>query len=268
MQIDITILLPVRNGGAFVEQAIESILMQCFDSYKLIVSNNKSTDDTAAIIEKFANNPKITVVNQVDDLDMFDHFNRCLEYVDTKYFMMLHHDDVFFDSSALKRAHEVMESDASISSVYSDMVYLDRYGKIISCRKFSRPTLVDGNVIAKASVIKTRNLFGIPLLVRSEAVCKSNFDNRITYAADLDFSIAVSRNRIFYHFPLPLIGYRIHGMNATFELFWKALGQMRLIAKKNQIDLNVLDVVRMFANSVIVAVQKWAFFLYVNYIRA
>ena len=47
-------LLPVWNGEAFLEQAMESILRQTLSSFELIVIDDGSTDRTAAIAEEFA----------------------------------------------------------------------------------------------------------------------------------------------------------------------------------------------------------------------
>jgi hypothetical protein len=50
----VSVLLPVWNGEAFLEQAMESILRQTFSSFELIVIDDGSTDRTAAIAEGFA----------------------------------------------------------------------------------------------------------------------------------------------------------------------------------------------------------------------
>jgi glycosyltransferase involved in cell wall biosynthesis len=48
------VLLPVWNGEAFLEQAIESILRQTFSSFELIVIDDGSSDRSADIAEEFA----------------------------------------------------------------------------------------------------------------------------------------------------------------------------------------------------------------------
>jgi len=50
----VSVLLPVWNGEAFLEQAMESILRQTLSSFELIVIDDGSTDRTAAIAEKLA----------------------------------------------------------------------------------------------------------------------------------------------------------------------------------------------------------------------
>jgi len=48
------VLLPVWNGAAFLEQAMESILRQTLSSFELIVIDDGSTDRTGAIAERLA----------------------------------------------------------------------------------------------------------------------------------------------------------------------------------------------------------------------
>ena len=50
----VSVLLPVWDGEAFLEQALESILQQTLTSFELIVIDDGSTDRTAAIAEEFA----------------------------------------------------------------------------------------------------------------------------------------------------------------------------------------------------------------------
>ncbi len=50
----VSVLLPVWNGEAFLEQAMESILRQTLSSFELIVIDDGSTDASVQIAEKFA----------------------------------------------------------------------------------------------------------------------------------------------------------------------------------------------------------------------
>ena len=50
----VSIGMPVYNGAQFLEQAIESILAQTFTDLELVISDNASDDDTAAISNVYA----------------------------------------------------------------------------------------------------------------------------------------------------------------------------------------------------------------------
>lgn len=263
----ITVIIPVRNGAAYIENAVSSVLAQTTKSFQVIVSDNGSTDATTSLLSKYADNPRIKIVRQTGQFDMFAHFNKCLEMVGTKYFMMLHHDDFLCDESALEQALVVMEKSPSLSTVYCDMVYVDKVGRFINHRKFSRAGIVNADVIAKQSVLSTRNLFGIPLLIRSESIKSVKYDNRITYAADLEFSIAIAKRGEVFYIQKPLIAYRIHGANASVSLFRLAFEQMKLIASKHAISINIPERAGMYLQAWLVALQKWTYFQYLDKVR-
>lgn len=50
----VSIGLPVYNGARFLSQTLDSLLAQTFDDFELIVSDNASTDGTAAICADYA----------------------------------------------------------------------------------------------------------------------------------------------------------------------------------------------------------------------
>jgi len=263
----ITVIIPVRNGAAYIEKAVFSVLSQTTKVFQVIVSDNGSTDATASLLSKYADDPRIKVVRQTGQFDMFAHFNKCLEMVETKYFMMLHHDDFLYDEAALEQALAIMEKSPSLSTVYCDLVYVDKVGRFINHRQFNRAGIVNADAIAKQSVLSTRNLFGIPLLVRSVSTKGVRYDNRITYAADMEFSIAIAKCGEIFYIQKPLIAYRIHGANASVSLFKLAFEQMKLIASKHAISINLPERAGMYLQAWLVALQKWAYFQYLDKVR-
>ncbi|QWD91096.1 glycosyltransferase [Polynucleobacter sp. MWH-Braz-FAM2G] len=50
----ISVLLPVYNGASFLAASIESILSQSFEDFELLILNDGSTDDSAAIARTYA----------------------------------------------------------------------------------------------------------------------------------------------------------------------------------------------------------------------
>jgi len=50
----VSVLMPVHNGGRFVEDAVNSILLQTFDDFELIIGDDGSTDQTLEIISRLA----------------------------------------------------------------------------------------------------------------------------------------------------------------------------------------------------------------------
>ena len=176
--------------------------------------------------------------------------------------------DYLYAPTALERARAALESHPGVHAVYCDLAYVDERDALILVRRFGRHGVVDSDRVAKTALVKTRNLFGIPLLVRTKALAGARYDRTLPYVADLDISIAISRHGSFFHLGEPLIANRYHGDNATLGLFGRARDQMKLIAAKHDIALTGLDGLRMALNSWTTTLQKWVFLQYVGKMRA
>jgi glycosyltransferase involved in cell wall biosynthesis len=59
----VTVLMPVYNAGAYVAEAIESVLTQTWRDFEFLVINDGSTDDTLAVIKRY-NDPRIKLIDQ------------------------------------------------------------------------------------------------------------------------------------------------------------------------------------------------------------
>jgi hypothetical protein len=127
MAVDFLIFLPVRNGGHYVREAIDSVLAQTFPDWKLIVLENASTDDTARTVAAY-DDPRIEVVPADRPLEMYDNWHRGYEYLggdvpgDT-IVTFLGHDDVFRPSFLADIASLVEQfPDATIYQTHFDLI--------------------------------------------------------------------------------------------------------------------------------------------------
>ncbi len=60
----ISVVLPVYNHGAYLEEAVESVLKASNRPLELIIIDDGSTDDTPEVLKKFSGHDQITVVTQ------------------------------------------------------------------------------------------------------------------------------------------------------------------------------------------------------------
>ena len=50
----ISVVMAAYNTGAFIREAIDSILCQSEQNFELLITNDGSSDDTEAIVQSFA----------------------------------------------------------------------------------------------------------------------------------------------------------------------------------------------------------------------
>ena len=127
-----SVIIPVYNGAKFIDNAIESVLSQTNSDWELIVVNDGSKDATMSVLEKYADNDKIRIINQ-ENAGVSVARNTGFEASKGEYIAFLDADDVWH-----KTHLEVM---ADLIKKYPDA---GLYGT------FTRTVLVNGDVIEKA----------------------------------------------------------------------------------------------------------------------
>src|SRR5579872_5712096 len=76
----ISVCIPVKNGGAFLPLAVESVLGQSFEDVELIIVDNCSSDGSAQWVEqRAASAPRIRFYRNTTDIGMTANFNACLK---------------------------------------------------------------------------------------------------------------------------------------------------------------------------------------------
>jgi len=137
---------------------------------------------------------------------------------------------------------------------------VDGDSKPIFPRRFRRAGRIKNDAVARASILTTRNLFGIPLLIRSDAVGDVRYDPDLYHTSDVDFSIALGRGRDMYHISEQLIALRIHKSNNTHRCYNTISRELAVSAKKNDIGLSGQDRLVMWCSDRWQRLQKFVFF--------
>lgn len=263
----ITVFIPVRNGQDYIEDAINSVLRQTYKNLKIVIADNDSSDNTKNIIANYLKDKRVNLVCRQKDVGCVENFNKCLSAIDTEYYMMLSHDDRFYDNNALQIAVEILDKHSDVVAVHSDMMFIDRIGQPITRKKFGYSGLIDSDSIAKRSIVSGRNFFSIPLLIRTAAVGDLRFDASLPLSNDFDFSVALGQGKKVFHCPGVLLAIRFHGSNKTARIFFALESEFRKTAEKYNIKLSSLEKFLMKFNNLLVCMQKICFFFYLDKLR-
>src|SRR5262245_40416583 len=114
----ITIGLPCYNSERFIRQSIDSLLAQTYRDFVLLISDNASTDGTAAICQGYAaQDSRVKYTRNETNIGNPRNFNRIASLTATRYLKWSTADD-FWAPTFLERALEIMERDPSIALCY------------------------------------------------------------------------------------------------------------------------------------------------------
>src|SRR3954465_13746774 len=97
----VSVCIPTYRGAGHLRTSIDSVLMQTFRDFELIVTDDHSPDDTFAIASSYGD-PRIRCLRNERNLGAEGNWNRTLEQARGHYVKLLPQDDVL-DPSCLQR---------------------------------------------------------------------------------------------------------------------------------------------------------------------
>lgn len=210
----VSVCIPSYEGANFIGTAIESVLMQSFTDFELIIVDDNSTDDIEAIIGKY-NDPRIRFLHNDRNLGPEGNWNRCLTEARGRYFKLLPQDDILAPQ-CLARQVAVLDEDTEecIALVFCARTIIDSYDRTIMTRKY--PQLRGGRISSQSArrscIRRGTNLIGEPggVLFRKSLTHKvGGFDASIGYLIDLDFWFRLLMHGDAFYVAEKLVSFRI-----------------------------------------------------------
>jgi glycosyltransferase involved in cell wall biosynthesis len=131
----VSIALPVYNGEDYLAETITSILQQTYPHFELIISDNASTDRTAAICREFAaRDGRIRYHRQPRNLGAAANFNRSHELATSEYFKWAAHDDLL-DPEYLAHCTAALDAEPDAILCQSVVKIVDDQNRVLEvCR--------------------------------------------------------------------------------------------------------------------------------------
>lgn len=228
-----TIVLPAYDAATYLPQTIESVLNQTFTDFELIIIDDGSTDNTAAIAYHYKKKDKRIKILFQSNQGVSATRNQGINHSNSKYIGFIDADDKWFpDNLASHFKH--LEANPDLGVSYAKVEFLDldgnHTGKIARGRLtklqpqhllYDNPTMTASNLVIRRQVFQ-------------EIGC---FDCTMSYSEDLNFlfRVACSDWRI-EGINQVLLGYRTTQGGLSSQLYkmeegWEAsMSKARLIA--------------------------------------
>jgi glycosyltransferase involved in cell wall biosynthesis len=155
--------LPVYNGEKFISQAIESLIDQSFTQWKLLISDNASTDHTSEVCIDFCRqDPRIQYFRQPHNIGAMNNFKYLLDVADTNYFMWAAADDEWHKDFIQTCLHGL--NDENVDWAFTNIVNIDEADCVVreypSFQKYSNqdPYLRITNYVLSPEIFGKANL--------------------------------------------------------------------------------------------------------------
>jgi len=168
----VSFVTPFFNTEKYLEGCIESVLWQTYQNWDYVLVNNRSTDGSARIAEKYAKQfpEKIRVEHNSEFLSQVQNYNHALRFIspESRYCKVVQADDWLFPE-CVKSMVAVAEAHRTVGIVAA----YELEGEQVCLDGLPYPSpVVSGREVCRLYFLEGKYLFGTPtsLLLRSELV--------------------------------------------------------------------------------------------------
>lgn len=162
-----TIIIPVRNGGNYLQQCVESILTQTYTNFELVLLDNASDDTSVKYIAHLEQSHKnVKVFRSLEFLTIEKNWARILNIPKKEFITIIGHDDIFHPHFLSDVA--TLISDFPKGSLYSTHFNLiDSQGNTIRpCKPI--PKFEAAHEYLASRLCELRDSFGTGFVMRSK----------------------------------------------------------------------------------------------------
>lgn len=121
-----SIVIPTKNRPEYLGDSIQSALLQNFDDFEVIVSDNFNDPSTAEVIKEFSSNKRFHSFRTSEEMNMINHWEFASRKANGKYVILLTDRKLLFQG-ALKKVHRTIIENPEINAfsfgvkVYNDL---------------------------------------------------------------------------------------------------------------------------------------------------
>lgn len=138
----ISIIMGLYNAEKTVAEAIDSIVIQTYQDWELIICDDGSKDKGAFLVEEYSKKDKrIKLIRNEKNMGLNYTLNHCLEYVKGEYVARMDADDISLPTRLEEELQLLKESNVDIVSC--SMLFFDENGDWGEGTVISRPQKKD-----------------------------------------------------------------------------------------------------------------------------
>jgi glycosyltransferase involved in cell wall biosynthesis len=201
----VSIIIPTYNRAALLANAIQSVRLQTYSDFELIIVDDASTDNTREVAKDF-HDSRIQYLPLVHNRGVSTARNAGLKECRGKYIAFLDSDDEWVPEKLAKQIQVFETSDEKVGAIYSSINIID--GQAIQ-QKDNQVTIA-GDIYEN---LLYQNFVGTPssvIVKRESLTAETLFDPLLRCAEDWDFWLQIAKNWHFARITEPLIIYRNH----------------------------------------------------------
>jgi glycosyltransferase involved in cell wall biosynthesis len=205
----VSFFMPTYNNVAYLASCVESVLDQNVEDIELILQDDGSTDGTESLLERYASNPRIRIVRQLNigQRDRFDLLHRRTGHLARGEFLAALGSDDLCAPDRLEAQLAVFDNNPEVDFVFGAARRIDEAGrdrgKIFELlASFTQDTLF--------RELATSNLLAHPTVLYRRDVYDRIGQMEEGFSSDYHLWLKAAGRLNFRYLPRHLVSYRVH----------------------------------------------------------
>jgi len=123
------VILPVKNGGSYIKECVQSIVNQTLQDFNLIILDNCSTDGTLQWLQSLQND-RIVIHESKRPLSIEDNWSRIKDVPKNEFITLIGHDDIL-ETNYLEVMDALIKKHPNASLYQAHYKYINENGEFI-----------------------------------------------------------------------------------------------------------------------------------------
>lgn len=209
----ISVILPCYNGAQWIDQAVESILLQTFKNLELIIVDDGSKDKSKDIVYSYLSDTRVRYVYQ-ENRGFSAAINRGISESTGDLIGFIGQDDLWMPYK-LDLQVKFLAKNQSIDFVHGNYCEIDLKGNFLRERKIRVPRTLDRKKFIQELFLE--NFIGFEtVLIKKDVLIKAGpFDERMVGFSDHDMWLRIAKFSTAHYLDTVLVKKRHHKLQIT-----------------------------------------------------
>jgi cellulose synthase/poly-beta-1,6-N-acetylglucosamine synthase-like glycosyltransferase len=202
MGIEVSVLMPIRNGARFLRQALASLSNQTFEDWELVAILDASTDESEEILAGWGDS-RLRVLKLEESTGIAAALNFGLKVARGTLIARLDSDDECLPTRFMTQTRE-MDRRPKVGLLGSYAIIIDEQGNTLGLR-----SVAHGRNVKTWMVIRNQFVHSSVMIRRSILVALGGY-HEAAPREDYELWLRISMIAGIDNIPKPLVKYRIH----------------------------------------------------------